>query len=58
MGDSTKKMNLYECCFLNNRFKNVIDVKIPFPSFGHQKNFNTKFIEALKLADYYIINEM
>ena len=54
------KSDVYDIAFsfLNNRFKNVIDVKIPFPSSGHQKSFNTKFIEILKLKDCYIINGM
>lgn len=40
--------------FLKEKFKNVIDVKIPFPSYGHQKRFSSEFFKALELADYYM----
>jgi hypothetical protein len=33
-------------------FKNVVDIRIPFPGQGGQKNFQIKFNEALKLIDY------
>lgn len=54
------KCDVYDIAFsfLNERFKNVIDARIPFPGSGNQEKFNLKFIKALKLADYYIINGM
>lgn len=33
-------------------FKNVVNIRIPFPGQGGQKNFQIKFNEALKLVDY------
>ena len=47
------KYDVYDIAFsfLNERFKNVIDGRIPFPSSGYQKGFNTKFIEALELLN-------
>jgi hypothetical protein len=33
-------------------FRNVVNVRIPFPGQGGQKNFQIKFKEALKLIDY------
>jgi hypothetical protein len=39
--------------YLNQRgFKNVVDIRIPFPGQGGQKNFQIKFNEALKLVEY------
>jgi len=37
--------DVYEIAFrfLKDRFKNVIDVKIPFPSNGHQNDFKLTF---------------
>ena len=50
------KSDVYKIAFrfLKERLKNIIDVKIPFPSYGHQKNFNSMFTKALKMANYYI----
>jgi hypothetical protein len=40
--------------YLKDRFKNVIDVKIPFPCCGHQNDFKLAFSKSLKLAGYKI----
>jgi len=47
------KATVYDTAFLHLQqegFKNVIDVRIPFPGQGGQKLFQTKFHEALELA--------
>ncbi|NLA14693.1 MAG: hypothetical protein GX867_10630 [Tissierellia bacterium] len=50
------KSDVYEIAFryLKDRFKNVIDVKIPFPCCGHQNDFKLAFSKSLKLAGYKI----
>ena len=50
------KSDVYEIAFryLKDRFKNIIDIKIPFPCCGHQNDFKLMFSKALKLAGYYI----
>ncbi len=40
--------------YLKDRFKNVIDVEIPFPCCGHQNDFKLAFSKSLKLAGYKI----
>lgn len=58
--DDTKiiliKSDVYKLAFsyLNNSFKNGIDVKIPFPSNGHYKDFRLMFSKALDIAGYCI----
>jgi len=58
--DDTKiiliKSDVYEIAFrfLKDRFKNIIDIKIPFPCCGHQNDFKLMFSKALKLAGYKI----
>ena len=58
--DDTKiiliKSDVYKLAFsyLNNSFKNGIDVKNPFPSNGHYKDFGLMFSKALDIAGYCI----
>ena len=33
-------------------FENIVNIRIPFPGQGGQKNFQIKFNEALKFVDY------
>lgn len=46
------KANVYDIAFdhLNKRFKNVVNIKIPFPSSGQQNNFQREFKKVLELT--------
>lgn len=45
------KTSIYDIAFpflQKTGLKNVVDIRIPFPSSGHQKRFNQKFCDALQ----------
>lgn len=48
------KANVYDIAFhpLQEKFNNVIDIRIPFPAQRWQIEFQTEFRKALNLADY------
>ena len=50
------KATVYDTAFhflQEEGFKNVVDIRIPFPGQGRQILFQTKFDEALKLANHH-----
>lgn len=48
------KASVYDLIYdiLKSNFQNTIDVRIPFPGQGHQKEFHRQFKEALNKAGY------
>ncbi len=48
------KANVYDIAYsyLQEKFRNVVDIRIPFPGQGNQRKFQILFNEALKLVQY------